>query len=69
MGILQHIEHQIGALNDLIKTNNDRVTGYEKAIDGTTDADLKELFAKYIDQSKQNAEDLRDHRAAGIQCR
>jgi len=49
MGILQHIEHQISALNDLVKINNDRIAGYEKGIEGTEDADLKALFAKYID--------------------
>jgi len=53
MGILQHIEHQISALNDLIKYNHDRITGYEKGIEGTTDDDLKTLFAEYIEQSKK----------------
>jgi uncharacterized protein (TIGR02284 family) len=61
MGILQHIEHQIGALNDLIKINNDRITGYEKAIEGTPDADLKKLFADYIEDSKKYNAELRDH--------
>jgi uncharacterized protein (TIGR02284 family) len=60
MGILQHIEHQISALNDLIKINNDRIVGYEKATESTTDADLKLLFAKYIEQSKQNKDELTD---------
>lgn len=61
MGILQHIEHQISALNDLVKINNDRITGYEKAIEGTTDTDLKKLFAGYIEQSKTNKAELADH--------
>lgn len=60
MGILQHIEHQISALNDLIKINNDRIAGYEKALEGTTDADLKTIFARYIEQSKQNKAELTD---------
>ena len=60
MGILQHIEHQISALNDLIKINNDRVAGYEKALESTTDADLKTLFTKYIEQSKLNKAELTD---------
>lgn len=60
MGILQHIEHQISALNDLIKINNDRIVGYEKALEGTTDADLKSLFTTYIEQSKQNKDELID---------
>ena len=58
MGILQHVEHQISALNDLVKINNDRIAGYEKGIEGTEDADLKALFAKYIDQSKGNKTEL-----------
>ena len=61
MGILQHIEHQISALNDLVKINNDRVTGYEKAIEGVTDPDLKMLFTEYIDDSKKYIAELRDH--------
>ena len=61
MGILQHIEHQISALNDLVKINNDRVTGYEKAIEGTADADLKKLFADYVEDSKKYNTELRDH--------
>jgi uncharacterized protein (TIGR02284 family) len=60
MGILQHVEHQISALNDLVKINNDRIAGYEKATEGNEDADLKELFAKYIEQSKQNKLELTD---------
>jgi len=61
MGILQHIEHQISALNDLVKINNDRISGYEKAAEGTTDNDLKRLFLGYIDDSKKYNADLRDH--------
>jgi len=61
MGILQHIEHQISALNDLVKINNDRVTGYEKAIEGTEDQKLKKLFAEYIDDSKKYNGELAEH--------
>jgi len=61
MGILQHIEHQISALNDLVKINYDRITGYEKAIEGTEDDDLKALFPKYIEQSKKNIAELTEH--------
>jgi uncharacterized protein (TIGR02284 family) len=61
MGILQHIEHQISALNDLVKINNDRITGYEKAAEGTIDKDLKDLFAGYIEDSKRYNAELRDH--------
>lgn len=40
-------------LNDLIQINNDRVAGYEKAIEElkTEDADLKTLFVKMIGES------------------
>lgn len=61
MGILQHIEHQISALNDLVKINYDRITGYEKGIEGTEDDDLKTLFAEYIQQSRNNITELTDH--------
>ena len=54
MGILQHIEHQISALNDLVKINNDRIAGYEKAIEGTEDTELRALFAGNIELSKNN---------------
>ena len=61
MGILQHIEHQISALNDLVKINYDRITGYEKGIEGTEDDDLKTLFANYIEQSRKNIAELTEH--------
>jgi len=61
MGTLQHIQHQISALNDLIRINNDRITGYEKSIEGINDIDLKATFFEYIDQSKQNVAELREH--------
>lgn len=43
-------------LNDLIQINNDRVTGYEKAIEelAEQDSDLKTLFAQMIRQSNQH---------------
>ncbi len=61
MGLLQHIEHQISALNDLVKINNDRISGYQKAAESTTDDDLKRLFLGYIDDSKKYNSQLRDH--------
>jgi uncharacterized protein (TIGR02284 family) len=61
MGILQHIEHQISALNDLVKINNDRITGYEKASEGTADEDLKKLFTGFIEDSKRFNAELREH--------
>ncbi|MEJ7557662.1 MAG: PA2169 family four-helix-bundle protein [Pedobacter sp.] len=43
-------------LNDLIEINNDRVAGYQKAIDELEDgdADLKTLFAEMIGQSHKH---------------
>ena len=61
MGILQHIEHQISALNDLVKINYDRIAGYEKGIEAIADEDLKNLFAGYIDQSKNNINEIKEH--------
>ena len=45
----------IEILNDLIQINNDRITGYERAIEESTqkDSDLKVLFATMIDQSRE----------------
>lgn len=45
----------IEVLNDLVAINNDRITGYEKAIDETkdSDSDLKVLFASMIDESRK----------------
>ena len=44
----------IEVLNDLIQINNDRITGYERAIKELKDddSDLKTLFEGYIDQSR-----------------
>lgn len=43
-------------LNDLIQINNDRVAGYEKAIEelSVEDADLKTLFVKMIRESHRH---------------
>ena len=53
-------EKVIGILNDLIRINNDRVVGYEKAIDELKDedADLKTLFHRYTLNSKEYASEL-----------
>ena len=61
MGTLQHIQHQISALNDLIKINNDRVAGYQKALEDSTDSDLILLFNEYVDQSKNNVKELKEY--------
>lgn len=51
----------IEALNDLIKINNDRIVGYERAIDELkdgADADLKTLFNKMITESRKLKSEL-----------
>lgn len=47
-------------LNDLVKINNDRIAGYEKAINETKDLDidLKGLFEGMIQQSKGYKDEL-----------
>ena len=49
-------------LNDLVRINNDRVEGYEKAIDETKekDGDLKAVFHRMADESKQYASELKN---------
>lgn len=48
-------------LNDLIQINNDRVAGYEKAVEelDTFNNDLRNLFSSMIKQSNQHASALR----------
>jgi uncharacterized protein (TIGR02284 family) len=45
----------IEVLNDLIAINNDRIDGYEKAIEEAkaSDSDLKSLFTSMIDESRK----------------
>jgi len=53
-------EKVIGILNDLVRINQDRVVGYEKAIDELKDgdADLKTLFQRYIMESREYGQEL-----------
>lgn len=56
-------------LNDLVLINNDRVAGYEKALEelrsrddaGTADSDLLALFQEYIEQSRKFSTELAMH--------
>jgi uncharacterized protein (TIGR02284 family) len=51
---MQNTTETIEVLNDLIQINNDRITGYEKAIKETTqpgDEDLKVMYATMIAES------------------
>jgi uncharacterized protein (TIGR02284 family) len=45
-------------LNDLLKINNDRIEGYEKATEEARDLDLKALFVSMADESRKNANQL-----------
>jgi uncharacterized protein (TIGR02284 family) len=47
-------------LNDLIRINNDRIEGYERAVEDTRDkdADLQAIFHRMADESKQYASEL-----------
>lgn len=49
-----------GILNDLIRINNDRIVGYEKAIEELTDddGDLRSLFHRYISESNEFKSEL-----------
>ena len=53
-------EKVTGILNDLIRINNDRVEGYQKAIEELkdSDADLKTLFSRYITESSKYTSEL-----------
>ncbi|GGH79580.1 uncharacterized protein (TIGR02284 family) [Filimonas zeae] len=53
-------EAAIDVLNDLIQINNDRITGYRKAIDElkVEDVDLKPLFADLIIESEGLKQEL-----------
>lgn len=45
-------------MEDLVKINNDRVEGYEKAMKQTDDEDLKMFFSRMLDESRQYREEL-----------
>jgi uncharacterized protein (TIGR02284 family) len=57
---MQDTKNVADILNDLIKINNDRVEGYEKAIDELegSDSDLRALYNKYATQSNQYVTEL-----------
>ena len=52
---METVKENIEILNDLIEINNDRITGYEHAIEELKggDTDLKTLFEGMIDESRQ----------------
>ena len=50
----------IETLNDLVKINNDRINGYEKASDEikSTDVDLQAMFGKMANDSRDHVREL-----------
>ncbi|QKZ11253.1 PA2169 family four-helix-bundle protein [Spirosoma sp. KUDC1026] len=54
-------EEIVDDLNDLVKINNDRIQGYEKAVEDNEDAGLDDLFRHYIIQSQNFRSQLADH--------
>ena len=52
---MDYLEKQAETLNDLVLINNDRIEGYQKAIDELKpeDADLRPVFQERVDQSRQ----------------
>lgn len=53
-------EELIEALNDLVRINNDRISGYEKAIEeiNEEDIDLKGMFRKMAEDSRGYVKEL-----------
>ena len=51
-------DKSIDVLNNLITINNDRIQGYETAIDETEDSELKTQFAAFIRTSQQCKSEL-----------
>ncbi len=54
-------EEIVEDLNDLVKINNDRIQGYEKAVEDNEDTQLDDLFRHYIVQSQNFRSQLADH--------
>ena len=53
-------ERAIEVLNDLIRINNDRIEGYEKAVDkaNETDMDLRSIFNRMAQESRKYANEV-----------
>lgn len=58
---MENREKQVDVLNDLIRINNDRVRGYEKATENlkTNDPDLTSMFSNFQRESRENEQELR----------
>ncbi len=53
-------ESAIDALNGLIQTCKDGQTGYETAVEGTDNDELREVFNQYADQCREFADELKE---------
>jgi uncharacterized protein (TIGR02284 family) len=58
---MQQNENLIELLNDLIQINNDRVNGYQKAIDELKEDELNPILHKMIQNSRKNLLVLSEH--------
>ena len=52
------IEKTVGALNELVEINNDRIEGYKKASENVEERDLKDLFLKFENTSRKCLNEL-----------
>src|SRR5690606_23062038 len=64
--MMEQMKKTAEVLNDLIKINNDRIAGYEKAIAElpAADVDLKALFGGLVEQSQMLKDELQQHISA-----
>jgi uncharacterized protein (TIGR02284 family) len=55
-------ERAVEVLNDLVRINNDRITGYEKALNKTDekDVDLRNMFDRMAQESRSYTKELTD---------
>src|SRR5687768_18148 len=51
-------DNAIDVLNSLIVINNDRIAGYQRAMDETDEGDLKSLFSQFIATSQKCKNEL-----------
>jgi uncharacterized protein (TIGR02284 family) len=51
-------DQSLDVLNTLVEINNDRIQGYQRASAETEEADLKQMFARFISRSKECKEEL-----------
>lgn len=58
---MERNEKILGALNDLIRINNDRIDGYEKAAEEAKkiDVDIQAMFHRFAQESREYAAELK----------